>query len=330
MTVRARSVATWLSHVFACGVGLAISGYAAAQAFPNKPIRMLLPYPPGGSADFVGRPLVQPISERLGQQVVIDNRGGGGGAIAMEVVAQAQPDGYTIALGMTPQVAANVSLYPNLQYNPIKDFAPVSLLVSQPYLLVVHSSIPANNVQELVALAKARAGKLVYWSSGNGGIPHLSMELFKTMTQIDILHIPYKGGGPAYPDFLAGRTHLTFASIGTAGPHVRAGKLKALAISSRARNKAVPEIPTVAESGVTGYESLVWYGVLAPRATPRPVIERLHRDFTETLKNEDVVKRYVNNGLDIIGSTSEYFTTFIAAEIKKWADVVKRSGAKID
>jgi tripartite-type tricarboxylate transporter receptor subunit TctC len=330
MGLGVRGATTKVFYALLGAVGAVAGGHVEAQGFPNKPIRMLLPYPPGGSADFVGRPLVQPVSERLGQQVVIDNRGGGGGAIAMEVVAQAQPDGYTIVLGMTPQVAANVSLYPNLQYNPVRDFSPVSLLVSQPYLLVVHSSIPANNVQELVALAKARAGKLVYWSSGNGGIPHLSMELFKTMTQVDMLHIPYKGGGPAYPDFLAGRTHLTFASIGTAGPHVRAGKLKALAISSRARNKAVPEIPTVAESGVAGYESLVWYGVLAPRGTPRPVVDRLHRDFTESLKNDDVVKRYVNNGLDIIGSTPEHFATFIAAEIKKWADVVKRSGAKID
>lgn len=320
-------------RLVAAGITAGMMGTACqahADAYPAKPIRMVLPYAPGGSADFVARPIAAAVANRLGQPFIIDNRGGAGGAIAMEITAQSAPDGYTIALGMTPQVAANVSLYKNLSYDPLKDFAPITLLVSQPYLLVVHATVPANNVKELVALAKSRPGKLVYWSSGNGGIPHLSMALFATMTQIELVHVPYKGGGPAYPDFLAGRTQLTFSSVGIAGPHIKAGRIRALAVSSATRSKAAPDVPTVAEAGVPGYDSTVWYGFLAPRGTPKPIVDRLNKDFTAEIRTEETAKRYTDNGLEIIASTPETFATYIKTEIGKWADVVKKSGARID
>jgi tripartite-type tricarboxylate transporter receptor subunit TctC len=315
---------------FAAAAIICTASQAHPQAYPSKPIRLILPYPPGGSADFVARPVAAAVANQLGQPFIIDNRGGAGGAIAMEITARSAPDGYTIALGMTPQLAANVSLYKNLAYDPVKDFAPITLLVSQPYLLVVHATVPANSVKELVALAKSRPGKLIYWSSGSGGVPHLSMELFAAMTQIELVHVPYKGGGPAYPDFLAGRTQLTFSIVGIAGPHIQAGRIRALAVSSSTRSKAAPDVPTIAEAGVPGYDSTVWYGLLAPRGTPRPIIDRLHRDFTAGLRSEDTAKRYTDNGLDIIASTPEAFASYIKAEIGKWADVVKKSGARID
>lgn len=303
---------------------------AVADTFPARPLRLLLPYPAGGSADLIARPFALKLSERIGQAVVIDNRGGAGGNIAMELVAKAANDGYTLGIGMTPQLATNISLYKNLPYHPLRDYAPISLLASAPYLLEVHPSVPARSVAELVALAKQKPGQLNYWSSGSGSAPHLSMELLMSMTGITMIHVPYKGGGPAFPDFLAGRVQVTFTTYGSTGEHVRAGRLRALAVSSARRTKVMPELPTVAEAGVPGYESGVWYGLVAPRGTPRQMIARLNADAVATLNAADLGERLGALGMDIIGSTPEKFDATIKSEIPKWAEVIKRSGAKID
>jgi len=301
-----------------------------AQNYPTGPIRLVIPYPPGGSSDVIARPLAPKLSERLGQHVVIDNRGGGGGNIAMEIAAKASPDGYTLVLALAAQLASNVSLYKNLPYDPVRDFAPICLLAAAPYLLEVHPSLPVNSVAEFIALAKAKPGQINYWSSGNGSAPHLSMELLKVMAHIDLVHVPYKGGGPAYPDFLAGRTQATFTSYGSSVQHVRAGRLRALAVSSARRSKALPDLPTVAEAGVPGYDSGVWYALLAPRATPRPVVERLNREVVAVMKSADMNERLSALAVEVLASTPQELGAYIKSEIVKWADVVKRSGATID
>lgn len=303
---------------------------AFSQAYPVRPIRLLLPYPAGGSADLIARPLAPRLSERLGQQVVVDNRGGAGGNIAMELVAKAPADGYTLGLGMTPQLATNVSIYKDLPYDPLRDYAPISLLASAPYLLEVHPSVPVRTVSELIALAKQKPGQLNYWSSGSGSAPHLSMELLKSMTAIDLVHVPYKGGGPAFPDFLAGRVQVTFTTYGSTAEHLRAGRLRALAVSTAKRSRAMPELPTIAEAGVPGYESGVWYGLIAPRGTPRAIVQRLSSDAAAALNTSEVGERLGSIGVEIIGSSPEKFDAYIRSEILKWAAVVKRSGARID
>ncbi len=303
---------------------------ASAQNFPDGPIRLVLPYPPGGSADFVARPISPRLSERLGQQVVIDNRGGAGGNIAMEIVARATPDGRTLILALAAQAAANVSLYRNLTWDPLRDFEPVTLVAAQPYFLVVHPSLVANNVNELLALAREKPGQISYWSSGNGSAPHLSMELLKTMTKVDMLHVPYKGGGPAYPDFIAGRVQATFTSYGSSAQHLRAGRLRALAVSGARRSRAAPELATVAESGVPGYESGVWYALLAPRGTPSTVIERLNRDMVAVLKTTDAGERLETMGVEVAGSSPAELGRYMRSEVTKWANVIKRTGAKLD
>jgi len=289
-----------------------------------------LPYPAGGSADLIARPLAPLLAERLGQQVVVDNRGGAGGNIAMELVAKAAPDGYTLGLGMTPQLATNLSIYKNLPYHPLHDFAPISLLASAPYLLEVHPSVPARTVSEFIALAKQKPGYLNYWSSGNGSAPHLSMELLKSMTAIDLVHVPYKGGGPAFPDFLAGRVQVTFTTYGSTAEHLRTGRLRALAVSTAKRSRALPDLPTIAEAGVPGYESGVWYGLIAPRKTPRAIVQRLGKEAAAAISTTALGVRYGAIGVEGVGSSPEAFDAYIHSEIPKWAAVVKLSGAGID
>ncbi len=303
-------------------------GYA--QNYPAGPVRLLLPYPPGGASDFVGRTVAGKLSEYLRQQVVVDNRGGSGGNIAMEIVAKATPDGQTLAFAMTAQVAINVGLYPKLAFDPVRDYEPISLMTRAPYLLVVHPSVPANSIADLVTLAKAKPGQMNFWSTGNGSAPHLSMEMLRSMTGIEILHIPYKGAGPAWPDFLSGRVQMTFSTYSSTSPHIRAGRMRPLGVSSPGRLKVFPELPTVAEQGLSGYESGTWHGLLAPRGTPRPIIARLHAEIVNVLKSPDVAERFHAAAFETIGSTPQEFGTYIRSEIVKWTQVVKRSGAKID
>jgi tripartite-type tricarboxylate transporter receptor subunit TctC len=300
------------------------------QTYPSGPIRMLVPYPAGGSSDVIMRPLAPALSLRLGQHVVVDNRGGGGGIIAMEIAAKAAPDGYTLVFALSAQVASNVSLFRNLPYDPVRDYAPISLLGAAPYLLEVNAAVPAKSVAEFIALAKAKPGQINYWSSGNGSAPHLSMELLKVMTGIDLVHVPYKGGGPAYPDFIAGRTQSTFTSYGSSIQHVHAGRLHMLAVSTAKRSGALPDLPTVAEGGVPGYDSSVWYALLAPRGTPLAIVERLNREVTAAMTTPDMVERLNALTLEVIASSPQQLVAHIKSEISKWADVVKRSGATID
>ena len=298
--------------------------------YPSKPIRLVLPYPPGGGSDTIARPLAQRLSGELGQQVVVDNRGGAGGNIGMEYVARTAPDGYTIIMALTAQLAVNVSLYKKLPYDPVRDYAPITLLATGPYLLVVHPSLPATSVKELVALARARPGEITYASSGNGSGGHLAAELLKTMTGTKMLHIPYKGGGPALVDVLAGHVQVLFATYISSRGHLQAGRLRVLGVSTAKRPAAIPDMPTIAEAGVPGYDSGVWYGMLAPAGTPRDIIEKLNREIVRVLKQPDFHKLLVDQAIDPIGGTPEQLGDFIRSEIAKWAKVVKDSGARLD
>jgi len=315
------------------GMTLACSAFSPAvrgQTYPDKPIRLVLPYAPGGGADVVGRPLAQRLYEKLGRQVVVDNRGGASGNIGMEIVAKSPPDGYTLVLCLGPQLSVNQSLYSKLPYDPFRDFAPIMLIGTAPYMLSVHPSLPVHSVKDFIALAKAKPGQIIYGSSGNGSGLHLSMELLKSMTKIDVLHIPYKGGGPAMPDLLAGQLHAMFVSWGSSGGHVRAGRLRPLGVTTTKRSPAIPELPTITEAGVPGYDSGVWYAILAPRNTPATIINRLNGEIVTLLKTSDLKDRYIADGLEIIGSSPDELTAYMKSETVKWADVLKRASVKVD
>lgn len=303
---------------------------AQAQNYPEKPVRIVLPYAPGGGADVVGRPLAQRLFEKMGRQFVIDNRGGASGNIGMEIVAKSPPDGYTLVLCLGPQLSVNQSLYSKLPYDPFRDFAPIMLIGTASYMLAIHPTLPVRTMNEFVALARAKPGQLVYGSSGNGSGLHLSMELLKSMTKIDVIHVPYKGGGPATPDLLSGQLQAMFMSWGTAGGHIRAGRLRALAVTTAKRSAAVPELPTIAESGVPGYDSGVWYAILAPRGTPAAIVNRLHSEISALLKTSDLKERYITDGIEIIGSTPDELTAYMKTETAKWADVIKRASIKVE
>ncbi len=329
-----RSCSAYRLPLTACML-FAVAGWtsvaiAQTTGYPSKPIRLVLPYPPGGGSDTIVRPLAQRLSAEFGQQVVIDNRGGAGGAIGMEAVARAAPDGYTIVLALTAQLAVNVSLYKKLPYDPVRDYAPITLLATGPYLLVVHPSLPVTSVKELIALARARPGQITYASSGNGSGGHLAAELLKSMTGTNMLHIPYKGGGPALIDVLAGQVQVLFATYVSSRGHIQTGRLRALGVSTAKRPAAIPDMPTISEAGVPGYDSGVWYAMLAPAGTPPDVITRLNHEIVRALNQPDFHKLLVDQAIDPIGGTPEQLGDFIRSEIAKWAKVVKASGAKLD
>ncbi len=314
---------------------LAVAGVAAwqpahAQSYPTKPIRMIIPYPPGGGSDTILRPFVQHLAERLGQPVVVDNRGGGGGSMGMEVTARATPDGYTIVAALTAQLAVNPALFKNLPYDPVKDFAPITLFADGPYVLVVHPSLPVKSVKELVELARKRPNQITYASSGNGSGGHLAAELLANMTGIKMLHVPYKGGGPALTGLLSGEVQVLFSTIAAGRGHIKDGRIRALGVTTARRPKAAPDIPTIAEAGVPGYDSGVWYALLAPAGTPRAIIDRLNRETITVLKNPEFGKLLMGQAIDPIGSTPEELAQYIKSEIDKWAKVVKEAGLRID
>jgi len=302
---------------------------AHAQTYPNRPLRFVIPFPPGGGADNLARILAHKVAEDLGQQIVIDNRGGAAGNIAAEVAARANPDGYTLLQG---NVAHTISrtLYHKLNYDLVRDFAPVTRLASVPFMLLVNPSLPAHSIKELIALARSKPGELDYASSGNGGPSHMAMELFKSAANMNIRHIPYKGAGPAAADLIGGRVQMMFFTLPAAVPHIRSGKLKALAIASAHRVPQAREVPTFDESGVRGFEATTWFGVLVPSGTPRSVINQLHKAFASALAAPDVRARLVGQGFQVLGSTPEEFGSFISAEIAKWAGVIKASGITIN
>jgi len=301
-----------------------------AQSFPEKPIRFVVGFTPGGPSDILARALGQKLGERWGQQVVIENRPGAGGNVAAEAVAKSAPDGYTWLLGNNSILATNQSLYRSLGYDPVKDFAPVSLVAVQPNILVVNPQVPVHSVAELIQVAKKSPGKLNYASSGAGAAAHLAGELFKTMAGVDLVHVPYKGAQPALTDVIAGQVQVMFATSASVIPFIKAGKLRALAVTTARRSASVPDLPTVSEAGVPGFEAISWHGVVVPAATPAPLVERLNRDIVGALAQPDLRERLAALGAEVHAGTPREFADYIASEIPKWSKVVRDSGARIE
>jgi len=318
-----------VSLVFA---GAAISNVAAAaeapSVYPTKPIRLLVPYPPGGSTDPIVRIVGQRMGEALGQQLVVDNRGGASGNIANETTARASPDGYTALLGTVSTISINATLFPNLSYDPIKDLAPVSLIVSGFYLLVVHPTFAAGSVQELVSLARSMNGKLVYASGGTGSAPHLAMELLAQVAKIELTHVPYKGTGPALNDLVGGHVPVLFGSTASIVPLMKAGRVKVLATTAAKRTSGLPSVPTIAEAGYPGYEVDAWYGLFVPAKTPAPIVNTLHREVVNALQNPDVRSRLSGLGLELVGNSPAEFATIVKKDLERWAAVIKRGNIR--
>ncbi len=304
---------------------------AAAPApakYPVKSVRMILAFPPGGASDFVGRLLAQRLAEIWGQSVLVDNRSGAGGNVGAEIAARAPADGYTIMLANNAILAANAALYPKLNYDPIRDFIPVTLVALQPNILVVHPSVPAASVKELIALARAKPGALNYASSGSGLAAHLAGELFTFMTQTKMVHVPYKGAGPALSDLIGGQTQLMFATATSVVPHVKAGKLRALATTGPKRSVGFEDLPTVAEAGVPGFDATSWHGIVVPSGTPRAIVEQIAAAINTALKHPELRERMLVGGAEPVGGTPEQFAAHIRAEVPRWAQVIRQSGAK--
>ena len=302
----------------------------ASDPYPNRPIKLVIPYPAGGGTDSFARPLALQLATRLGQSVVVENRGGAGGSIGMEAVSRAPADGYTLLLALTPQLAVNGSLYEKIPYDPIKSFSPISLIAEAPYLLLVNPTLPVTTTKELLALAKADNGKLTYASSGSGSGAHMAAELLISMTGIPMTHVPYKGGGPALSDVLAGHVKVLFAPAVSSLQYIQTGRLRALAITGDKRLSSLPNVPTIAESGVPGYDSTVWYAMLAPPNTPREVVTRINAELLQILKDPSFKSMMSLNGIEPIGSSPEGLTSYINKETIKWSKVIKSAGIKAD
>jgi tripartite-type tricarboxylate transporter receptor subunit TctC len=309
---------------------ISIAAPASAQQYPTRPIRMLVGFPPGGGTDIVGRIIAQKLSEALGQVVVVENRGGATGMLAAELAAKAPPDGYTIMMCHIAAMSILPSLYPKMTYDTIRDFAPITLAAIGPNLLVVHPSLPARSVKELVALAKARPGQLQYASPGAGSVQHLSGELFKLQAKVDMLHVPYKGSGQSIVDLIAGQVQLDFDSVPPVLPHVRAGKLRALAVTTEKRFSILPDIPTVSEGGVPGFDMSTWWGLVAPAAVHREVVVRLQNETIKLLRQADVKEKIAFAGADTVGNTAEQFGAFIRTETAKYARIVRDAKIKLE
>jgi tripartite-type tricarboxylate transporter receptor subunit TctC len=310
------------------GLLLVLSAPLAAQEYPTKPVRLIIPFPPGGSNDVVGRMIATQLSDRLGKQVVVDNRGGAGGVIGTEAAANAPRDGYTLLI---ISIAHSVSpwLY-KLPYDPIKSFAPVSILASGPNVLVVHPDLPVHSVSELIALAKQQPGELNYASAGIGTFQHLGGELFKLTAGVNIVHVPYKGGGPAMSDVLGGHTRIMFSSLVQTSGFVHAGQLRALGTGGSHRSAVLPEVPTIAEAGLPGYDAENWWGIVAPAGTPAAIVEKLHNEIAAVQNSEQTKKQFAAEGAEIVQMSSAEFGTFMETEMKKWERVVKESGIKAE
>lgn len=313
---------------FAAAATLGHVGLARAETWPSRPIQLLIPYPPGGSADLLARPVAAKLQERLGQPVVLDYRPGAGGTIATQMLARAKPDGNTLIMVLAAH-AINASLYPKLPYDTRKDFAPVSLVANLPMILAGSSSLRANTVPELIAEAKASPGKLTFASAGNGNTGHLAGELFDSVAGIKMTHVPYKGSAQVVTAMLSGEVQLTFDSISTTLPHVRSGKVRALAVTGAKRAAIAPDVPTLAEVGVPGINITGWYAVLAPAGTPAPVVDRLSREIATVLKEPELKANLASNGYEPVGSTPDALRSHIDAEITRWSKVVKDSGAQV-
>jgi len=305
--------------------------WAAAEGYPDKPIRFVVPYAAGGTTDLLSRAIAQKLSEALGQGVVPDNRPGAGGNVGAEIVAKSPPDGYTMLMAPVSPMAINVTLYGSkLTFNPEKDFAPVTLVAKVPLVVVVNPSVPAKTLLELIALAKAKPGQLNYGSAGNGSSNHLVGEMLKTAAGIDMVHIPYRGGGPGMMALVAGQIEVLIGQVPTVTPMVNAGRLRALAVSGARRSPALPEVPTMAEAGLPGFDATAWYSIVVPAGTPKPIISRLNAELVKILKSPDIRARLVSEGAEVETSTPEELGAFVHTEIQKWSKAVKESGTKID
>ncbi len=301
-----------------------------AQPYPSKTIKLIVPFPPAGSTDISARAVAGKLGERLGQAVVIENKPGAGGNIGSDVVAKAPPDGYTLLVGTVGTHAINAGLYSKMPYDPVKDFAPVILLSSTPNVLVVPAAFPAASVADIIKLAKAKPGELTFASSGSGTSIHLSGELFKSMAGLQLTHVPYKGSGPMQIDLISGQVNMAFDNLSAAMAQIKGGRLKALAVTGTSRSPMLPELPTVAEAGLPGYEATSWNGVFAPAGTPKEVVEKLNRELNAILRSPETRKYFADQGAEAGGGTPEQLGAFVKSEIAKWAKVVKESGAKVD
>jgi tripartite-type tricarboxylate transporter receptor subunit TctC len=311
--------------------GLAAAPHAAAaDAYPSKPIRLVVPFPAGGSLDVVARAIGQKLADAWGQPVVVDNRPGAGGNIGADLVAKSAPDGYTILEGALSTHAVNVSLYSKMPYDPVRDFAPITLVAVTPNVLVLNPLVPANSVKELIAYAKAHPGKLSFGSGSNGSAGHLAGELFKMEAGVDMVHVPYKGAAPAMQDLLAGQTQLMFDNLANSMQYVRAGKLKALAVTTGHRSALVPDLPTLAEEGLPGFDISTWWGFMAPAGTPKEIVAKWNAEVTRILSTPEMKAFFAQQGAEPAPTTPEAFAAMIQREIVKYAKIVKASGAKVD
>jgi tripartite-type tricarboxylate transporter receptor subunit TctC len=302
----------------------------AQGAWPSRPVRVVVPFAPGGATDILGRLTATELGNALGRPFVVENRAGGGGNVGSDIVAKSAPDGHTLLFGAAGNIGINPSLFSNMPYDPVRDLAPISLIAEVTNVLVVHPSVNASSVQELIALAGATQGGLVYASSGNGSTIHLSAELFASMTRLTMTHVPYRGSGPAMLDLLAGRVALMFDNLPSALPHVREGRLRALAVTAARRSPVLPDVPTIAEAGVPGYEATSWFGLFAPAGTPRDIIDRMAREMAIFARRPEVAERIRALGAEPITNTPEEFAAMVREEIAKWGAVVRASGARAD
>ena len=312
-----------------CGVALAATAAGVwAQGYPAKPVRLIVPFAPAGSTDVTARIVAQKLTEGWKQQVIVENRAGAGGNIGADAVAKASPDGYTLLLATTGVMSINHRLYRNLSFDALRDFAPVTQIGALPLILIVHPSLPARSVKDLVAIARARPGELSYASSGVGSATHMTTELFRMLARVDIVHVPYKGSGQAMADLIGGQVGVAFDQITSSLPQVEAGKLRALAVTSAKRFASVPNLPTVAEAGVPGYESVSWNGIAAPAGTPREIVVRVQEQVARAIQAPDVKERFFKDGIEGIGSTPDQFAQHIRSERAKWEKVVDAAGIK--
>ena len=316
-------------RIFAAALALFACGVAGAQEYPTRPIRLIAPFAPGGPTDLFARLMGAKLGERLGQPVLVENRPGAGGSVGAEAAAKATPDGYTLVL-VSSSFAVNATLYPKLPYDTLKDFAPVTLLASAPFLLAANQGVPAGSVRELIAYAKANPGKLNYGSGGSGSGPHIVAELFKSEAGVNIVHIPYKGTGPLTAALIAGDVQLAFGNIFALVPQIKSGRLKAIAVTGRERSSALPEVPTVAESGLPGFEAVGVHGLLAPAGTPRRIVDRLNAECVAILRSPEVRSQLASEGAEPVGNTPEQYAAHIAAEVQKWGRLVRERGIRAE
>ena len=323
-----RALIATLGAAFATAAGAA--AVTDAPQYPSRPIRVIVPFTPGSGTDIVGRAVAQSLNESWRQSIVVDNRPGAGGTIAGETVAKANPDGYTLMLGNVSTLAIARSLYPKLAYDPLRDFAPITLITTSENVVVVHPSVPVDSIKSLIAYAKAKPRQLNYGSAGSGTTSHLGGAMFATMAGVEMTHVPYKGSGPSLVDLLGGQLQLSFASVPTALAHIKAGRLRALAVTRLERSKTLPELPTVHEMGLTGFDISLWQGIVAPAGTPQSVIMKLNAQIVANLRTPELSAKLASQGLDVVGSRPGEFGAYIKAEADKWAKVVKATGARAD